>query len=184
MVDYQTLSIVFTGLSISIAAFYYISTLRNAQKSRQVQMLLQLIQSRADHETANRFWRLMRMNWDDFDDYIRKYRPDTNPEVEEGILLTGTWNFYNGLGLILKEGLVNMETMHHVFGSSPIMVWFKCETIIKGLRVFGPEGPGLDYMGNFEFLADELIRFRRERGLSLPTGYLHPTSELQNVYYQ
>jgi len=34
MVTVETVSIVFTGLSISLAAFYYISTLRNAQRNQ------------------------------------------------------------------------------------------------------------------------------------------------------
>ena len=49
MVDFQTISIVFTGLSISIAAFYYINTLRNSRmtqehalETRQAQLYMQL----------------------------------------------------------------------------------------------------------------------------------------------
>ena len=38
MVTVETISIVFTGLSISLAAFYYISTLRNAQRTQQMQL--------------------------------------------------------------------------------------------------------------------------------------------------
>jgi predicted acyl esterase len=38
MVTIETISIVFTGLSISLAAFYYISILRNAQKTQQLQL--------------------------------------------------------------------------------------------------------------------------------------------------
>ncbi|MCW4020706.1 MAG: hypothetical protein NWF14_05720 [Candidatus Bathyarchaeota archaeon] len=36
MVSVETISIVFTGLSVSLAAFYYISTLRNANRMREL----------------------------------------------------------------------------------------------------------------------------------------------------
>ena len=49
MVDFQTISIVFTGLSISKAAFYYISALRNSRmtqehalETRQAQLYMQI----------------------------------------------------------------------------------------------------------------------------------------------
>ena len=73
MIDYQTLSIVFTGLSISIAAFYYINTLRNAQKTRQIQMFMQLYESKYDQEGLEALFTLMYLEWEDFDDYMEKY---------------------------------------------------------------------------------------------------------------
>lgn len=36
MIDYQTISVVFTGISVSLAAFYYINTLRNAQRNQKL----------------------------------------------------------------------------------------------------------------------------------------------------
>ena len=41
-----------------------------------------------------------------------------------------------------------------------------------------PEGPGMDYVENFEYLANEIIKIRRQRGLKLPLTRLHPTSTL------
>ena len=38
MVTVETVSIVFTALSISLAAFYYINTLRNTQRNQQLAM--------------------------------------------------------------------------------------------------------------------------------------------------
>ena len=38
MVDVQTISIVFAGLSIGVAAIYYTLTLRNTQRAQQIQI--------------------------------------------------------------------------------------------------------------------------------------------------
>jgi hypothetical protein len=56
-----------------------------------------------------------------------------------------------------------------------LLVWFKWETVIKGIR----EGVlGEDWLENFEYLANEMIKMRQERGQKLPVELLHPTSEL------
>ena len=41
MVTIETISIVFTGISISLAAFYYINTLKNAQRARDLSLKAQ-----------------------------------------------------------------------------------------------------------------------------------------------
>ena len=43
-------------------------------------------------------------------------------------------------------------------------------------------GLGENYMESFEFLADEMIRLRLEKGMSLPLGFLHKTSILHDKY--
>ena len=52
MVDIQTVSFVVAGISVTIAAIYYISTLRNTYRGRQASILSSL-QSRID---TPEFW--------------------------------------------------------------------------------------------------------------------------------
>jgi len=95
MVDYSTLSIVFTGLSISIAAFYYISTLRNTRRNqeltlraqeqavetRQAQLFMEMYRDfkRSDIQQAYNdivfVW-----NWDNPEDFDEKYGRRNNCE--------------------------------------------------------------------------------------------------------
>jgi len=181
MVDPVTLQMVRDVVAIFgvIAGFsYYVMTVRNAQKARQTQTLMQLYQTRYSSEGVKRLWRIMRMEWRDFDDYMEKYSPDIHPESEDSAQTTGSWNFYDGLGVLVKKGIVDIETVHSMLGIRILMVWYKCETIIKGLRRMEPEGPGMDYVENFEYLAHEMIRIRKQRGLKLPLSRLHPTSTL------
>ena len=50
MVDVQTLSIVFAGLSIGLAAIYYMMTLRNQDRTRQTQLFMQIYDRYMDKE--------------------------------------------------------------------------------------------------------------------------------------
>jgi hypothetical protein len=60
-------------------------------------------------------------------------------------------------------------------------MWFKFETIIKEFRKDPWNLP--DYCQNFEFLAEEFLRMRREKGLPIPyINMIHPTSELYKEY--
>ena len=182
MVDYQTISVVFTGLSVSLAAFYYISTLRNAQRSqqenletRQAQLFMQLYQ-RTITEEANRSWtEHMAMNWEDFDDYREKYGPSLNPDQTHTTII---WSFYDGLGILVQDKMVDIDTVYRMMGNRIIMVWLKSETLVKRLRK-EEIGPGPDYVENFTYLANEMIRIRKQKGLPIPVHPIHPTSTLR-----
>lgn len=176
----QTIGILLTGISLTVAAAYYTLTLRNSQKARKTEMLMQLYQSRQNPESVRRFWRIMGLTWDNYDDYLHKWGPYDNPEgTEELMLITSSWNFFDGLGKILKEQLVDISTVYEMFGHRTLMVWFKFETVIQRIRVEERGGAGSDYLLNFEFLADEMIRLKKENGQELPFYFLHSTSTLR-----
>jgi hypothetical protein len=87
MVTIETLSIVFTGISISLAAFYYINTLRNTRKNqelqletRQTQLFMDIFKTWASKE-FQRDLEQMRYTWefDGFDDFFEKYGVENNP---------------------------------------------------------------------------------------------------------
>ena len=159
-----------------IAGFtYYVLTVRNAQKARQTQTLMQLYQTRYSPEGVKRLWSIMSMEWTDFDDWMKKYSPSRNTDSDNSAMSTSSWNFYDGLGILVKKNIVDIETVYSMLGIRILMVWFKCETLIKGLRSMEP---GKDYLENFEYLANEMIRIRRQRGVQLPLARLHPTSTL------
>ena len=76
--------------------------------------------------------------------------------------------------------MIDIETVYNVTHARILFIWFKFETIIKGLRV--PYGMP-DYLDNFEYLANEMINIRQKKGLPIPyINYIHPTSELYNEY--
>ena len=113
MVDYSTLSIVFTGLSISIAAFYYILTLRNTQKNQQLQLetrqaqLFMQMYNRADDALHESFNHIMRIEYRDFRDYWEKYGPDSDDDMSPHIRQMAY--FLEGLGVLVKERLLSMR---------------------------------------------------------------------------
>ena len=172
-ITYQMVLSTIQTIGILIGIYYYIMTLRNQNRTRQEQWLLQLYHSKADHEAMQRFFKYMEATWDDYEDYLEKY--DSSVNTEYASIRHSIWNFYNSLGLIVKEGKVDINMVYSLYNWRIIAEWFKGETIIKRLRegVLGP-----DHNVYFEYLADEMIRMRQERGFPLPVELLHPTSTL------
>ena len=113
--------------------------------------------------------------WEDFEDFEKKYDSTVNPEHASARLTS--WNYYEGIGLLLKKGMIETDLTYRLLGQYTLLHWFKWETIIKNLR----NGWGSDYFENFEYLADEMLRLRKKDNKFIPTGLLHPTSELHKT---
>ena len=142
---------------------------------------MQLYNTRIDKKNADRFWRIISLSWDDFDDYVEKYSVENTLEVASD--LASEIAYYDGLGILLKQKMVDRNTMYELMGLRSIMLWFKFETIFKGMRAAdGLMTAGEDFAANFEYLVDEMIKMKQEKGVKLPTFWLHPTSTLLKEY--
>jgi hypothetical protein len=175
MLDLSVIRDIVAILGVIAALSYYVIIVRSAQKARRTDAFMRLYQSRYRPETHRRFWELMRLEWEDFDDFMMRYGFETNPEI--ATLGTSLYSEYDGIGMLVQDNVVDLETVYRMMSASIVMAWYKYETIIKGLREM-ENGPGPRYFENFEYLANELIRMRRENGDPLPISYLHPTSTL------
>jgi hypothetical protein len=173
-ITYQMMLSTLQTIALIVGIVYYITIMRNNQRSRRTEMFMQLYHSTYNPENMQRFWQLMALDWKDYDDFMERYGPAVNPE--EAALRTQSYNFYDGLGLLVRDGTVDIDTVYRMMGRRIIIVWYKFETIIKGLRI--QPDPGPDYAENFEYLANEMVKMRQQRGLPLPLGRLHPTSTL------
>ena len=185
MASLETLLTYLTLISVPIGVFYHIMTLNNTRKNqqmqldtRQAQLLMQIYQSRYNQVGIKQFWKILLLQWDDFEDYMKKYGPYDNPEVtDELALITSEWNYFDGLGILLQDGLLNENNVYRMMGIRSIMIWYKCETLIQNIRSM-EGGTGEDYLEGFEFLANKMIDIRKSKGVALPTNWIHPTSEL------
>jgi hypothetical protein len=150
MVDAQTISMVFGGLSVGVAAIYYIITLRSNNKTRQAQLLMQIydkVNNRdftRDWGETNYFWK-----WNDSKEYFKKY--GTN--LAEYPKFQNIIDTYEGIGVILQNKLIDPKLIYGVLRVQPILYWEKFSPMMKE---FGAEaGESLMYPG-FEFLCKEL----------------------------
>jgi len=161
MVTVETISIAFTGLSISLAAFYYISTLRNTQKAqqlqletRQAQLFTQLYSEYRSAENLRLFGKALQMTWDDYDDFERKYGLEN---WEERVPYTSMSLFYEEIGVLLEEELIDINLVIQLVGGTFRWFWEKFKPIVLEARV--REGFP-QYFDKMEYLYNEIEKLR------------------------
>ncbi len=177
MIELSTIRDLVAIASLIIALSYYVLNIRNQRETRQAQLFMQLFQSRYNEDGVKRFWKSVLMEWDDYDDWMKRYGPFENPEVTDELAnLTAEWNYFDGLGVLLKDKMLDENTVYRMIGVRVLMMWFSSEVLIENIRHQEGTGGGADYMEGFEFLANRMIEVREKKGIPLPIGWIHPTT--------
>jgi len=101
------------------------------------------------------------MEWDDYDDFTRKY--DSSVNLENFAMRYHNWNFWEGMGLLLKKGLVDKEMIYYLLGGGfgVLFTWDKFGSVIKEMRV---QLDLPEYFMWFEYLAEEMRKVAEEKG--------------------
>jgi len=163
MIEY--LPFILTGLGLMASIIYYTSVLRNANKTRQTQLLQNMINQMNQPELWTNFGKLIwDYEWTDYDEFMDKYGPINNPSVHGEIL--SVMAFFNGLGVLVATGRVDAELLGMHLGEMPVMVWEKVKSVVDGARVNNPVA-----YGYFEYLKEE--RIRAKKGLKGKAAYLN-----------
>jgi hypothetical protein len=123
MVDYQTISIVFTGLSISLAAFYYINILRSSKDAKQRELMYLRFQYN-DLQYMEAYTYVMSKKWTNTEEFRKHFDPVEKPEAFAKYVFLGT-RFQN-LGLMLRQKTVDPDLMFRIFSPMVVIqVWEK-----------------------------------------------------------
>jgi len=156
MVDVD-ISIIFAGLSIAASIVYYASVLRNANKTREIQLFMQLYNILHTRESLQTFIELLNLKIDE-EEYRQKYDSYVNPEHfgKRGSL----WYTYNSIGEMLRLKMVDPDLLHRLnVDLHVIMLWENWEHIIKMNR----ERENMpDLWDGFEYLYNEMKILRRK----------------------
>lgn len=145
-----------------IAGFsYYVLTVRNANTARKIQ-LINSSSLRTTLEIAHISLELLDMQWEDYDDFLRKYDSTVNHDnYAKRAFMFGN---QERIGLLLHEKIIDIDTTFKMLdgGYSIIQMWNKFEPIFLKQRELY-EDP-LRYQW-FEYLVNELRKERVRRGL-------------------
>ena len=168
MVYVQTVGLVVTAVSVSVAALYYILTLRETNRKRRVDFSINLNNFLNSEEAMLRFRELMNMEYSDYSDFEHKYGSDTNPD--NFAKRQAAWWNYNTLGHVLKSGMIDAESIYALNGESCIWIWEKSRGLIEEAR---RRYNGTDFMRDYEFLYGEMMRLklRNDPGFKVPSTF-------------
>lgn len=138
MVDAQTIGVLVTAASVTVAAIYYVLTLRTNQRNlkttletRQAQLLMNVYSKYTDPTYIQNYNQaIANINWSSLDDYIRKY-PTTS---QESMAVELVFNYYEGIGVLVEEGLLDVELVANMMGGNIIPLWEKYSPLILEAR--------------------------------------------------
>lgn len=163
MVDPVSLQMVRDVVTIFgvIAGFsYYILTVRHQNHARKAQLLSSLSKDFSDFEMAKRAYIMWNWEWEDYDDFTTKYG-SINPDA--AAMCYTDWFWYNNLGMMLKNKLIDEDMIFDLYGTGIIMQWERWRGIIMEMRV---RVQGSAYMESYEFLADRMKRVLQRRNIT------------------
>jgi hypothetical protein len=135
MVSFDILAIVVSILGLAASITYYATVLRNQNETRQAQLFMSIhSQSLGNLTWSNSLRVVLSANWEDFDDYLQKYRFDNPTDKETGEHILHIFNFFEGLGVYVREGLIGVRLVALTMTSPVVMVWEKYEEMVLTVR--------------------------------------------------
>jgi hypothetical protein len=158
MASFEFLAIILTGLSLSASLVYYAFVISNQNKTRRLQMIQNIWVWISSEEGYLRLAELMQMQWIDYDDFNHKYGVSSNPE--NYAMRWAVWNKMNGLGYLVKEGAIDVETVYDHSGGRIIWLWIKFEAVIMIIRKHSASYT----LKWWEYLVEELNKVAKNRG--------------------
>ena len=171
-ITYQMVLSTLQTAELLVGIFYYVTTLRNAQKTRELTLQSQELTRKAqEHAVETRQaqiflsiidtfrstdfmkqWHLTETaRWKDFDDYQEKYSPENNPEVITAS--TSVLLFFESVGTLVRKKLIDIDLIDGQIAIALVAHWRRWEPIIFGDREYF-QSP--DFWSDFEYIYNEL----------------------------
>ena len=163
MIDLEQLLTYLTLISVPVGVFYHIMTLRNTRRNqelpletRQAQLYMTLFNAIYNQEIWGHVNEIRNYSFTDYDDFIEKYGPVSNPEAYAKI--NKVFWLFTEMGSLVYRGYITLRDVGDLMGATPIEVWRKWGPIIEGLRanIFSSKSGHL----SFEYLAKNLLELR------------------------
>ena len=130
MVDIQTIGVLATAASVTVAAIYYIFTLRTNQRNlktnletRQAQLFMQLYDKVSEPEFLINWQAALKAEWSSFDEYMQKYGYDAYPDSYGKLMSVGVT--FEGIGVLVKRGLIDPAMVDDMMSGFIISYWEK-----------------------------------------------------------
>jgi len=159
MASFEFFAIILTGLGLSASILYYSLTIQNQNKNRRLQIVKEIWDWISTEEGYRKFIQLMTMTWTDYEGFQRKYGGLSNPEAYA--MRFSVWSKMNGLGYMVKEGAIDINTVYDHSAGRIIWMWKKFESVIVRQR----EELSAGYLFKWwEYLAGELVKEAEKRG--------------------
>ena len=165
MVDQLTLQTtisLLTLISLTIGVIYHIMTLRNTRKNqelqletRQAQLYMNLDDTYHSPEFRKLLYEMLDLEWKDYDEWYEKVRGTNIPSQ---VAFGSVMGYFNGLGLLVRKGLIDIDTVYDLLATWIVVVWEKYIPIMQAQR----DRRNRPIWGEFEYLYNEVKKIDQQ----------------------
>jgi hypothetical protein len=128
-ITYQMVLSTLQTAGLLVGIFYYVMTLRNQNRARKTQLYLQMINKFSEPDFIEALGKLNDLEWSTAEDFIEEWR---TPEGRKTIRTLGNW--YEGLGTLVKENLLDIRVVALLVTGLVIQFWDKFIPVIDEVR--------------------------------------------------
>jgi hypothetical protein len=158
-VSLQTLLTYLTLISVPVGVFYHIMTLRNTRRNqdqqletRQAQLFMSLYNRLSDKNFNQDWMDAVSLTINSQEEYMHLFY-DTEKRTEIGSAVNALFAYFEGIGVLIKRGLVDISLVDDLMSSYILMTWNKYGPFIKEQQE-SANRPEL--WEHFEYLANEI----------------------------
>jgi hypothetical protein len=157
MVDLQTISLVLAALSVVVATIINAITIRNANRTRQAQLYVEIFDKLRTKEFIESWIDVIyHQEYKDAEEWMSKYGPLKNPTATLKLFSVGI--AYQTIGMLTREKLINPRLLLQENPWAVVETWGKMEPVVKELRKTGDPR----FWDSFEYLANQIKEYRAE----------------------
>ena len=150
MIDIQTISIAVASASVFAAAIYYMFRIRHEAKVRQTDLVMKLYSQFNSLEFQKMWHEVLNREARDWQDYNDKY----------GLVeFTAVGIFFEGIGILLKRNLINIELIDDMFTTDVKWTWERIKDLTLEYRKVRNQPEIFEW---FEYLYNEMQK-RQQR---------------------
>ena len=148
----QTLGILLAGISLTAAAIYYTFTIRNQNRTRQAQLLMNLYETYRSPEFRKQQMTIQNLEYTDYDEFIEKYGSEKNPDA--WAIWFSVAAFFNGVGVLVGRNLIDIDLVEELLGNITDRMWTVMGPVLKEWREQGTTQKMRKYelLHGFEYL--------------------------------
>lgn len=123
MVSISDVTGILTLVSIVFGMGMAVLQLRDIKRERQARLLMDYNSFLTSSEWKTNHWKILNWEWEDFDDMMKKYGPETNPEAFGIVDAMGST--FQGLAWLMDKKLIDEELIKSRVIHHWIMYWEK-----------------------------------------------------------
>lgn len=135
MLDIPSISAIVVAAGVLVGVVYYVLDMKHQRQERQTDLLVRVVPwiNIDSNELQQAIMRVLKTEYKDYDDFVRRYG-EIHSEKPEQVAILALTNYFEGLGILVKRKLIDIDLVYDFWGSDINMIWEKLQPIIEGER--------------------------------------------------